>query len=169
MRKIEDTLAEAGQVIVDEMVRILTTEGKYPLTKQSNLVRSLRVEVLPQGRDRQGRFVRLQMVVLGAPYAGNVNLGRRPGRYVPAAELLKWVRQRRLRGRDAKGRFISNAQLVYLINRKIYRDGIDPRPFVVPALAKGQAYVEPELGRWVLDTLADESVIFNPIQRRDGT
>jgi len=43
--------------------------------------------------------------------------------------LSKWIRQKGIKGRDAKGKFIKNDSLVYLIKRSIFRDGIKPTHF----------------------------------------
>lgn len=42
----------------------------------------------------------------------------------PSKVFEKWIKQRGIKGRDNKGRFISNKTLTYLIARSIYRKGI---------------------------------------------
>jgi hypothetical protein len=67
-----------------------------------------------------------------------VTQGRRRGsRFPPPAPILKWIKEKGIRGRDSKtGRFITDKSLTFLISRAIARDGIAPLPFMKMAIEK---------------------------------
>lgn len=65
----------------------------------------------------------------------------------PKVEILKWVKQRRLRLRDEKGRFKKGGQnsLAFLIQRKIYRKGIKPSLYFTKPFEAAFKNLPPEL------------------------
>jgi hypothetical protein len=123
---------------------VLTTTGEYL------------VELLQQGLAAQGlRDSRIihnisytisgrNLVSIQIPaYAEWVDKGRRPygvdaGRIVntppPFGAILAWVKRKRIRGRDKRGRFIRDADLAWAIRTAIARKGIKPRPFIEQAI-----------------------------------
>lgn len=48
------------------------------------------------------------------------------GKWPNEANIIRWMRARRIVGRDNKGRFMKTKTLAFLIRRKIARDGIEP-------------------------------------------
>ena len=65
-----------------------------------------------------------------ASYGEFVEKGRRKGaRFPPSDPILRWIKVRGIKGRDKKGRFITDRSLTFLIQRAISRDGIKPLPF----------------------------------------
>jgi hypothetical protein len=74
-------------------------------------------------------------------YWKDVQNGVKPGTIVSIEDLLTWIKARRLRGRDNKGRYTSMTleTLAYLIRKKIKRFGVpvqDDKFFVDIALEK---------------------------------
>ena len=66
-----------------------------------------------------------------------VTQGRRRGsRFPPPAPILKWIKEKGIKGRDKRGRFITDKSLTFLISRAIARDGIAPLPFMKMAIDK---------------------------------
>jgi len=55
-----------------------------------------------------------------------------------AKSLSKWIKQKGIRGRDKKGRFITNQSLSYLIARSIYKKGIRATLFFTKPFKRGQ-------------------------------
>jgi len=90
------------------------------------LVNSIRYNVNSQGK----------ISFLYAPEGKWVTQGRRKGaKFPPPAPILKWIKEKGIRGRDQKtGRFISDKSLTFLISRGIARDGIAPLPFMKTAI-----------------------------------
>ena len=54
-----------------------------------------------------------------------------------AKSLSKWIKQKGIRGRDKKGRFITNQSLSYLIARSIYKKGIRATMFFTKPFKRG--------------------------------
>jgi hypothetical protein len=69
------------------------------------------------GTEQQQMYKNTQNRVELSPYKYTV---KQP----PSGIIEKWIRARGLKGRDAKGRFITNKSLAYLISRSIKRKGI---------------------------------------------
>jgi len=68
-----------------------------------------------------------------------VQSGRRRGaRFPPPAPILKWIKAKGIKGRDARGRFITDKSLTFLISRGISRDGIKPLPFMSMAIKEAK-------------------------------
>ena len=62
-----------------------------------------------------------------ADYFKPVNFGRKPRvKRVPLDVLLKWIKIKRIRGRDKKGRFIKDLSLAWAVQTNIYKFGIRP-------------------------------------------
>jgi hypothetical protein len=68
-----------------------------------------------------------------------VQSGRRRGaRFPPPAPILKWIKAKGIKGRDTRGRFITDKSLTFLISRGISRDGIKPLPFMSMAIKEAK-------------------------------
>lgn len=77
--------------------------------------------------------------------------GRKPGKFPPLSAIIKWIEVKRIVPRpDSKGRVPSTKQLAFLIGRKIYRDGIVPRPLLTSALAGSLEPIQK-----MMDTIGD--------------
>jgi hypothetical protein len=69
--------------------------------------------------------------VLMEEYGQWVQSGRAAGKgYVPVGSLLKWIKQRGLKGRDKKGKFIKDLSFAYAIQKNINKFGIRPANFL---------------------------------------
>jgi hypothetical protein len=162
---IRDVLQAIGAAIAREMVRLLNTNGRYPLRPNSALAKQLlsgdAVKVR-QGRTGGGQFAgytadsRLELFALD--YAQWLNTGRKPGaRKVPISALLTFIKNRNLRGRDKKsGKFLESNRLAFMIQNAIYKNGIRGRHFIEPAFAMGQELVDIYLNNQLLDGLTYE-------------
>jgi hypothetical protein len=111
-----------AQQVVSNAKSILIQNRKVA---SGRLVNSIRYNVNSQGKisfiyDQDGKWV---------------TQGRRRGsRFPPPAPILKWIKEKGIKGRDKKGRFISDKSLTFLISRGIARDGIKPLPFMKMAI-----------------------------------
>lgn len=75
--------------------------------------------------------------VLMEEYAAFVQSGRLPGkRGVPITPLLQWIKERGLKGRDKKGRFIKNESFAFAIQTNIKKYGIRPSNFIDISIEK---------------------------------
>ena len=77
-----------------------------------------------------------------------VTQGRRRGsRFPPPAPILKWIKEKGIKGRDKRGRFITDKSLTFLISRAIARDGIQPLPFMKMAYKESIKKLAPKLAK----------------------
>ena len=113
-----------AQQVVTNAKSILTSNKKIASGK---LVNSVRYTIDPQGK----------ISFLYATEGKWVTFGRRKGsKQPPIAPIEQWIKQKGLKGRDSRGRFITDKSLAYLIARGIKRDGIEPLPFMKLAIDK---------------------------------
>ena len=111
-----------AQQVVTNAKSILTSNRKIA---SGRLVNSVRYSINSQGK----------ISFLYATEGKWVTFGRRKGaKQPPTAPIETWIKQKGIKGRDSKGRFISNKSLAYLIARGIKRDGIAPLPFMKLAI-----------------------------------
>jgi len=69
--------------------------------------------------------------VLMEEYSQWVQSGRMAGkRFVPIGSLMKWIKQRGLKGRNKKGKFITDKSFAYAISKNINKFGIRPSNFL---------------------------------------
>ena len=123
-----------AQLVVTNAKSILR---RYKKVASGNLVNSITYKVSSNGD-------------ISFEYAGEgvyVESGRRRGaRFPPPAPILRWIKIKGIKGRDrTTGRFIKDKALVFLIQRAISRDGIEPVPFFQMALDKATQQLYPEL------------------------
>jgi hypothetical protein len=115
---------EYAQKVVSNAKSILINANK---SVTGGLVSSIGYTINSQGKivysyDEAGKYVRQ---------------GRRKGsRFPPSAPILKWIKDRGLKGRDKKGRYISDKSLTFLIQRGISKNGIPPFDFLTMAIRK---------------------------------
>jgi hypothetical protein len=131
---------EEIEPILEEILQKSLREKKYPFgfakkrglgdkVASGKLVNS--VQVVTKS-NRQGDTV---LQVLMEPYAQWVQSGRLPGKKgVPVDVLEKWISDRKLMGRDAKGRFIKKRSFAFAIQQNIKKFGIRPANFIDNAL-----------------------------------
>ena len=101
------------------------------------LLNSLTATVVPK---QNGGF---ELLITYMDYFQNVNFGRRPGRgLVPIPALLDWIKVRKIRGRKANGKFMSNLSLAFAIRQNIYKFGIRPTNIYDKAYDSFEALLE---------------------------
>ena len=79
------------------------------------------------------------------PYLINVDKGRRAGaKPPPSRAILPWIKLRGIKGRNSKGRFITDKSLSFIIARSIGIKGIRPTNVIQKAKDKStqRFYVE---------------------------
>jgi hypothetical protein len=88
------------------------------------LARSVEVQTV-----QKGPITELQ--ILMAEYGQWVQSGRLPGKgFVPVGSLMRWIKERGLKGRDKKGRFMTDKSFAYAIQTNIKKFGIRPANFL---------------------------------------
>jgi hypothetical protein len=78
-----------------------------------------------------------QLQILMEEYGQWVQSGRLPGKgYVPVGSLMAWIKQRGLKGRDKKGRFMTDKSFAFAIQKNIKKFGIRPANFLDVSMEK---------------------------------
>lgn len=113
-----------------------TVYGMAPKVASSALIDSVEVNYNPGDKS-------LQVEMLD--YWKYVNDGRRPGRYAPLNSIIDWIRAKGLKGRDKKGKFITNESFAWGINTNIKKFGIAPTFFADNAEARVIAEYEQKI------------------------
>ena len=121
--------------ILEDIIRKSLYEKRYPFgfanyrgignkVASSTLARSIEV----QTKTNNGVT---ELQVLMAEYGQWVQSGRLPGKgYVPVGSLIKWIKERGLKGRNKKGKFITDKSFAYAIQQNIRKFGIRPANFL---------------------------------------
>jgi hypothetical protein len=132
---------EAIAPILEDIIRQSLYEQRYPFGFANNrgvgnkvasgtLARSVEV----QTRTNNG-ITELQ--ILMEEYGQWVQSGRVAGKgYVPIGSLMKWIKQRGLKGRNKKGKFISDKSFAFAIQKNIRKFGIRPANFLDISMEK---------------------------------
>lgn len=132
---------EAIAPILEDIIRQSLYEKRYPFgfanyrgvgnkVASGTLARS--VEVVTK---QNNNITELQ--VLMAEYGQWVQSGRLRGKgFVPVGSLMKWIKQRGLKGRDKKGRFMTDKSFAYAIQKNINKFGIRPANFLDISMEK---------------------------------
>lgn len=125
----EQALNDFGKLFVDYMKRRIQQKiypygnperGKGNKVASGNLLNSLTYSV---EATTQGGVLKITY----ADYFKNVNMGRRPRvKRVPLNVLLKWIKIKKIRGRDKRGRFIKDLSLAWAVQTNIFKYGIRP-------------------------------------------
>jgi hypothetical protein len=78
-----------------------------------------------------------ELQILMEEYGQWVQSGRLPGKgYVPVGSLMAWIKQRGLKGRDKKGRFMTDKSFAFAIQKNIKKFGIRPANFLDVSMEK---------------------------------
>lgn len=125
--------------ILEEIIKESLEEKRYPFGVsggKGNKVASgkLRDSVTVTSSQNSGVT---ELQVMMEEYSQWVQSGRLPGKkFVPVGEIEKWIKQRGLKGRDKKGKFITNRSFAFAITRNINKFGIRPSNFIDVSLEK---------------------------------
>ena len=143
--------------IIEEIIKEAIAEKVYPFgfgkykglsnkIASHTLINSVQVEVKGGQKNitrrqflkgQTGNNSKQSLQVIMVDYAQYVQAGRRPGKAgVPIKSLLEWIKDRKLKGRNKKGQFISNESFAFAIQTNIKKFGIRPAPFLDVALDK---------------------------------
>lgn len=130
MDNIKKALDKFGKDYVYELTSRLI---RYDKRATGNLINSIDYELLSVSNEIIDNSVKWTLKnytgirIIAANYLINVDEGRRPGlRPPPIAPIQNWIRARKIKFRDRRGRFITNLQTAYIITRSIARKGIKP-------------------------------------------
>lgn len=133
---------EAIAPLLEDIIRQSLYEQRYKFgfakykgvsnkVASGTLANSVEVQV------KQGPNNVTELQVLMAEYGQWVQSGRLPGKgYVPVGSLIRWIKQRGLKGRDKKGKFITDRSFAFAIQKNIKKFGIRPANFIDISIEK---------------------------------
>lgn len=117
-KDISKLLRLVGELFVADMIAFLDTHG---IDEDSKLARSMTIKTGPRS-----------LQVFANYYFQYVEGGRRPFvKKVPIDALIRWIKRTRIRPKDRR---VTINSLAFAIQTAIYKRGIQPKPFVEPAL-----------------------------------
>ena len=115
--ELKKAVNKLGDEFVMELINQLLIADK---AASGNLIKSLDYEVIEL---LDNLMIRLH----SEPYLINVDKGRRAGaKPPPSSAILPWIKLRGIKGRNSKGRFITDKSLSFIIARSIGIKGIRP-------------------------------------------
>jgi hypothetical protein len=132
---------EAIAPILEDIIRQSLYEKRYPFgfanyrgtsnkVASGTLARSVEVQV-----QQKNDYTLIQ--VLMEEYGQWVQSGRMAGKgFVPVGSLMRWIKQRGLKGRDKKGRYMTDKSFAYAIQKNINKFGIRPANFLDISIEK---------------------------------
>ena len=132
---------EAIAPILEDIIRQSLYEKRYQFgfanyrgtsnkVASGTLARSVEVQV-----QQKNDYTLIQ--VLMEEYGQWVQSGRMAGKgFVPVGSLMRWIKQRGLKGRDKKGRYMTDKSFAYAIQKNINKFGIRPANFLDISMEK---------------------------------
>lgn len=133
---------EAIAPIIEDIIKKSLEERRYPFGFTNyrgigNKVASGKLKDSVQVQVRHSAKHMDVLQVLMIEYGQYVQAGRKPGKkFVPILPLLEWIKARKLKGRDKKGKFISNKSFAFAISRNINKYGIRSANFLDISIEK---------------------------------
>tara|TARA_R100000700_G_C3171289_1_gene145871 strand:+ start:1670 stop:2146 length:477 start_codon:yes stop_codon:yes gene_type:complete len=138
-RNLKKHLELIAQGLIKEMQRNIIEKDRFA---SKDLLKSFKFEITDDGI----------IITNTQEYSGNVDLGRRPGLPPPISKIIRWMDQKRIRGRSKdSGRFMRKRDSAFYIARKIGDLGYPGINYVSKSLNKfkdiialdiGEAYVK---------------------------
>ena len=129
------------------------------IDRSGNLRRSVDSDI--KLRDEDGRFTKGFVVFEMLEYGVWVDQGRKPGKGIPLAPLIKWIKQKPLKLRDKEtGSFIEQTDskikgLAYVISINVKRNGIKPTNFFKDAYESQEEKFYAQMQEAILDNNID--------------
>lgn len=135
----DEVLNKFGDDVIFEMITILKRAGK---SNTGSLINSFKYQFKETA---QG----ITMDLYANDYAYYVDKGRKPGSYAPVSAIKKWCRSKGIK-----------ESIAFPINRKIYKFGIKPTPFILQgfnnALKKDLIIITSKFKQNIIQILKEE-------------
>ena len=117
LKALKKAMEKYGEALVLEIVKQLKSADKIAT---GNLAKSVDYELI-EALDS------IAVNILSVDYMEVVDGGRRKGAKAPPTDVIvKWMKVRKIKGRDKRGRFIKDKSAAFLIARAIGKNGIKP-------------------------------------------
>lgn len=126
--ELKDALLKVGNNIISDARAILKQQGHLATKELYNSMKAVVIED--------------ELSFELTAYARYVDQGRKPGKYAPPDAIKKWCKVKGIK-----------QSLAYVINRKIYLDGIKASNFFTDAYDKNMENLDDQLDAYVQDMI----------------
>lgn len=117
LKALKKAMEKYGEALVLEIVKQLKSADKIATGALAKSVDYELIEALDS----------IAVNILSLDYMEVVDGGRRKGAKAPPTDVIvKWMKVRKIKGRDKRGRFIKDKSAAFLIARAIGKNGIKP-------------------------------------------
>jgi len=117
LKALKKAMEKYGEALVLEIVKQLKSADKIATGALAKSVDYELIEALDS----------IAVNILSLDYMDVVDGGRRKGAKAPPTDVIvKWMKVRKIKGRDKRGRFIKDKSAAFLIARAIGKNGIKP-------------------------------------------
>jgi len=127
---VKQALEKFGQDYIIELTQRLLRDDKKASGALINSLDYELLQVTTEIIDQSAKWVinsYTGLTIKALPYLINVDQGRRKGaKMPPTSAIIPWIKHRKIKFRDTKGRFITNKQTAFIIARGISKNGIRP-------------------------------------------
>ncbi len=174
---VEKILNDFGALIVERAAKELNAlmpRKVYRATWKKGKLTSVQVKMKQQRADSSGKLKESlkysvedtafgkTLIIESLDYGIYLENGRLPGKGIPPAAMMKYIRDKKIRPQDTvtggfKKKTDANLQaMAFMMNRKIKFFGIEANPFMTRALAFAQPKLAEELGEAYAKDIADQ-------------
>lgn len=117
LKALRKAMEKYGEALVIEIVKGLKDADKVATGKLAKSVDYELIEALDT----------ISVAITALDYFDVVDGGRRKGAKAPPTDaIIKWMKVRKIKGRDKRGRFIKDKSTAFLMARAIGKNGIKP-------------------------------------------
>lgn len=127
LKALKKAMEKYGEALVIEIVKELKNADKIATGALAKSVDYELIEALDT----------IAVNILALDYMETVDGGRRKGAKAPPTDaIIKWIKVKRIKGRDKKGRFIKDKSTAFLMARAISKNGIKPTFVIKKSIRK---------------------------------
>jgi hypothetical protein len=127
LKALKKAMEKYGEALVIEIVKELKSADKIATGALAKSVDYELIEALDT----------IAVNILALDYMETVDGGRRKGAKAPPTDaIIKWIKVKRIKGRDKKGRFIKDKSTAFLMARAIGKNGIKPTFVIKKSIRK---------------------------------
>lgn len=126
--ELKNALLKVGNNVISDARTILKQQGHIATKELYNSMKAVVIED--------------ELSFELTDYAKYVDQGRKPGKYAPVDAIKKWCKVKGIK-----------QSLAYVINRKIYLDGIKASNFFTDAYEKNMANLDDQLDLYIQDMI----------------
>ena len=142
---LEGTLRKIANELIQDMVNEITTEDRVA---SGQLKDSFKADLIEDGIGIKNEARSPE----GYNYSSNVDLGRRPGKYVPIQPLVRWATLKKIVPKNNK----SLEQFAFAVSKTLMQRGYPGISYVAKSFIKSQDMITKRIGEAYLKDLKEQ-------------